>query len=105
MNEFENDIISMAKKTALISFILGSVIFVVFLFSNIETITYIAILFVFIATITNAIILLQLAYIWFLKVERRKEIRNVIFLVLINIPIALIFMKIGGSLFRDRFGF
>jgi hypothetical protein len=104
IEEFEKDIIEIAKKTAVISTIIGSSIFFIFLFLNIESVAYIGFLFVLFASIANGIVLIQLTYLWFSKTDKRKEVRNVILLVLINIPIALIYIKIGGILFRSRFG-
>lgn len=104
MSEFKKKTIDYAKKIAIGSFIIGSAIFLTFLFFSVELLAYIGVLFVLFAIIANGIILLQLIYLWLSKKNERVDIRNAIILVLINIPIAIVFMKIGGNLFRYRFG-
>ncbi len=104
MSEFEKDTINYAKKIAISSFIIGSSIFLSFLFLSIESLAYLGVLFLLLAFIANATILLQLFYIRFWQKSKNIDVRNVIILVLANIPIALIYIKIGANLFRDRFG-
>lgn len=104
MSEFEKHTIDYAKKIAVGSFIIGSIIFLTFLFLSIEILAYLGVIFVSFAIIANGIILLQLIYLWISEKNKRAEIRNIIILVLTNIPIALIYLKIGGNLFRNRFG-
>ena len=104
MDDFERDIIFQAKKVAYGSFIIGSLIFFLFLFFSIEVLAFIGILFLFLAIIANTITLFQLLYLFFLNKSINIEIRNSILLLLINIPIALLYLKIGANLFRGRFG-
>lgn len=104
MNEFKKDVIIQAKRIAIGSFIIGSLIFLTFLFLSIKVLAFLGILFVLFALIANGITLLQLIYLWVWKKRRGVDIRNTILLVLANIPIALVYMKIGGALFRNRFG-
>ncbi len=104
MTQYKKDIIKYAKNSALFSFLIGTLIFFAFLLFRIEFIALFAILFVLLASVINGLILLQLFYLWFIKVNDRNELRKVILIVLINIPIALVFLKIGGSLYRNKFG-
>lgn len=104
MDDFEKDLIFQAKRVAYGSFIIGSLIFFLFLFFSIEVLAYIGILFLFLAIIANAITLFQFLYLLFLNKSINVEIRNGMLLLLINIPIALLYLKIGANLFRSRFG-
>ncbi|MFD2908726.1 hypothetical protein ACFSX9_08240 [Flavobacterium ardleyense] len=106
MISIDKEAISDAKKTALISFLIGTAIFLAFVFFNFEFIAYIGIIFVLLATLVNGIKLLLLIY-RLIKANKndRIEITKTILLILANIPIALVYLKIAGSLFKDRFGF
>lgn len=104
MTEFEANTISYAKKITIGSFIIGTLIFLSFLFIKLEALAYIGVLFLLFAIITNGIILLQLIYLLFSKKVAKTNIRNAIFFVLVNIPITFLYLKIGGELFKNRFG-
>lgn len=105
MTEYEIDIINYAKKIAIASFIIGSLIFLASLILNLEGLAFLGMLFVLFAILANGITVVQLFYLWIFRKNKRDVLGKVILLVLANIPIALIFMKIGGNIYRSKFGF
>lgn len=105
MEEFEKNILDYAKNMAIGSFLIGTLIFVSFVLFSIENLAYMGVLFVLLAIMANGIILFQQIYLWVHQKENRIAIRNAIFLVLANLPIAFIFLKIGAQLYTNRFGF
>jgi hypothetical protein len=104
MTEFEENTISYAKKITIGSFIIGTLIFLSFLFIKLKSLAYIGVIFLLLAIIANGILFLQLIYLWFSKKTEKTNIRKAILFVLANIPIAFLYLKIGGYLFKNRFG-
>ena len=105
MTEYEIDIINYAKKIAITSFIIGSLIFLAFLILNVESIAAFGFLFALFAILANGMTLIQLVFLWVFRKSKRVIFGKVILLVLANIPIALIFIKITRYVYNYRFVF
>ena len=83
-----------AKSTAIISFIIGTVIFVLFKLTEFEFIFATGLFYVFGAVITNLVLLFFLIInLFFVELKERVEILKYIFLMLLNIPIAIIYLS------------
>ena len=81
--------ISLARITALITFIGGTLIFLFFYFTNDAGVCFLGLGYIIIMTIVNLIVLLRLPF----KEIKNKVIRNTIYksivLMILNIPIAI----------------
>jgi len=83
-----------AKSTAIISFIIGTILFLSYQLTNIDVLIGLGLIYISIAFFTNSVLLLFLLIeLFFVDKKERVEILKYIFLMLLNIPIAIIYLS------------
>lgn len=88
-------LITTSKSIALISFIIGTILFALQLYNSYsDNLIYTGIVFILIATIVNTIVLLGLIFSIFGTTSNKPEILKAIGLLLLNIPIAILYFSI-----------
>lgn len=95
--------ITYAKLTAVFSFVVGIIIFLIYNYNpNVPYIVGIGLCFLFFAFIINSLVLLRLIYYWTKYRERRSELRKLILIISINIPIAVIITYLSYKVFMNN---
>ena len=89
-----------STKMALISFAIGTLLFIGFFsIKNNETLIFIGFYYIIIASIINILMLLKLFYDWLENPSEKYSISKQILILLANIPIAILyFITIINSL-------
>ena len=85
------NIISTAKITTVISFILGTILLAFFYFTNSTEIAVIGYIYIVIAILINALNLALLAFQYYRDKASRRKIGKAAGLILLNIPIAFLY--------------
>ncbi|AZA79191.1 hypothetical protein EG347_17595 [Chryseobacterium sp. G0186] len=85
---------STGKYTFMISFILGNLLFLIFLISRSEFLLLFGFAYVMIAIVVNTIVLLYELARYLGVISEEKASGNSVLLLLANIPIALIYLLI-----------
>ena len=83
--------------TALISFVLGTVIFVAYYFTSSEMFIWLGYLFVILAGLYNLIIISKIVILAIKDVSNRRKLLKTIGVMLLNVPVAAAYIM--GSLF------
>lgn len=84
----------LGKRTFLISFLAGTLLWVLFLITHSDFLVMIGFYYVLTAVVANVIILLHELIVFITNVSEEKASGNSILLLLANIPIALIYLFI-----------
>ena len=102
MKEFLNNIdsqILISRKIALFTFLLSSLIITTYYFTNFHGIIYLSLFFLLIAVPINTFISFVLIFSIFKNKNKIKPILFSLFLILINLPFGLFYMKIGFDIY------
>jgi hypothetical protein len=90
-----NNLINISKAIAIISFIIGTILFVLQLYnSDTSSLIYPGILFIIIALIINFISIIGLVYYLLGDTNEKSELLKTIGMVLLNLPIAILYFYI-----------
>lgn len=94
----EPQMIAIGKKVARYSAISGTFILLTFLISNRLEIAFFGLAFVFLAAITNGIIVFILVIELIYNIDYRQRIAAVILYMLLNIPLTIVYFLIVRSI-------
>jgi hypothetical protein len=97
------DCIAVGRKVALGTFIIGSTILAAYYFYNNSSIIFLSLFFLVVAVFINTYVFIRLAMSWTTNKPERNKIRNTLFLLLLNIPIAYAYVKIGLEIYSNSF--
>lgn len=89
-----NNLITTSKSIAFLSFIIGTILFVLQLYNEALGLIYFGFIFIIIAVIINTISLLILIFSILGYTEQKLELLKTIGIVLLNIPIAFLYFYI-----------
>ena len=98
-----DDCIAVGRKVALVTFLLGSVILAAYYFNNHSSIIFLSLFFMVAAIFINTYVFLRLIMCWTTNKSEGNKIRNTLFLLLLNIPIAYVYVKIGLEIYSKSF--
>ena len=87
-----------SQKAAIGSFIIGTIIFLLFLQTELMVVTLVGLLFLLIAVPVNIVLLFQLLYKLFTTNQYRNQILITTLMLLINIPIAYFYYTVAVEL-------
>jgi hypothetical protein len=93
------DYILFSRKTALITFLLGSLIISLYYFTSYNGIIYISLFFMVSFFLINSILFIKLITLFIKNKEERKSITITLLLMLLNIPIGYLYTQIGFSIY------
>jgi hypothetical protein len=94
-------VISYGKKTALISFLIGSLILFIYYITHYNTIIYFALFFIITAFSTNGYLFILMVVYLFKKSEIKNKILLTLLLMLLNIPIGIGYFEIGFYIYSS----
>lgn len=97
------DCISFGRKTALLTFLIGSSILAAYYLFNHSSLIFLSLFFMVSAFFVNSFIFIKLAVCWFNNPESRKKISNTMLLLILNIPIAYAYIEIGLQIYSSSF--
>ncbi len=100
-NDSEIGIINISRIIAVTSFILGTFIFGFFYLTKSTTLIFIGFFYLIGATVVNSIYLIGLFIKILSKDIERKQVLISVFIMLINIPIAIIYFEVVLDLFQS----
>lgn len=90
-----NNLITTSKAIAFLSFIMGTILFVIQLyFQGTYRIVHIGLIFIVVAVIINTILLIALLFGLLGNTDNKLEILKTCGMVLLNIPIAILYFYI-----------
>ena len=98
-----DDCIAVGRKVALGTFLIGSAILAAYYFNNHSTIIFLSLFFLVVAVFINTYVFIRLLMTWATNKPERNKIRNTLFLLLLNIPIAYAYVKIGLEIYGNSF--
>ncbi len=87
----EVGIIGVSRESAIYSFVIGTAIFLLFLLTHSDFFIILGLIFTIVAIIIGLSFLVSLTIKMFIEKEKRKPIVVSIFLVVLNIPIAILY--------------
>lgn len=101
---FENlktvtDYITFSRKTALITFLLGTIILSLYYFTSYSGVIYISLLFMITFFLLNSLLFVKLITFFFKNKEERKPITLTLLLMLLNLPIGYLYLQLGFSIY------
>jgi hypothetical protein len=102
LNNIE-DCISCGRKVALFTFLVGSTILISYYFYRHSSFLFFSLFFMVVAFFVNTYISLLLISFWSKNSDSRKKIVQTILLILVNIPIAYAYVKIGLGMYGSTF--
>jgi len=83
-----------AKSTALISFVIGTLIFLGYQLTTLSTLVSIGFIYVIIAFITNSLLLFFVFIeLFFADLTEKIQLLKTLFIMLLNIPIVFIYLS------------
>jgi hypothetical protein len=94
-------LISYGKKTAVASFLVGSLILFIYYLTNYNTIIYFSLFFVISAFIVNGYFFFQLIMHLFRKSILKNKIVQTLAIMLLNIPIGWMYFEIGFHIYSS----
>lgn len=94
-------LISYGKKTAIASFLVGSLILFFYYLTNYNTIIYFSLFFVISAFIINGYFFFQLLIHLIKKSKLKNKITQTLLLMLLNIPIGWMYFEIGFHIYSS----
>lgn len=97
------DCIALGRKVALGTFLAGSVILAAYYFKNHSSIIFLSLFFMVAAIFINSYVFVRLIMCWTTNQRERNKIRNTLILLLLNIPIAYAYVKIGLEIYSKSF--
>ena len=97
------DCIAVGRKVALGTFLVGSAILAAYYFNNNSSIIFLSLFFMVAAIFINTYVFIRLVMSWTTNKPERNKIRNTLFLLLLNIPIAYAYVKIGLEIYGNSF--
>jgi len=97
------DCISFGRKVALFTFLIGSAILAAYYVYNDSSFLFLSLFFMVASFFTNTFIFIKLLLFWISNQTHRKKIRNTMVLLLLNIPIAYAYVKIGLEITSKSF--
>lgn len=92
--------IVLGKKTALFSFLIGTLILGIYYITQYNGIIYISILFITLAFLVNTFLAIYLLYQFFKNKKNRKAIGFTLLVMTLNIPIGLYYIDLGFTLYN-----
>jgi ABC-type methionine transport system permease subunit len=98
LNNIEN-VINLGKKSALFSFLLGSIIIVFYYFTHYNSVIYFSLFFIIVAFIVNTTIAIYLIIGYFKYKPFKNAIIKTLLLMIVNIPIGLFYLDLGFTLY------
>lgn len=94
-------VISYGKKTALISFLIGSLILFIYYLTHYNAIIYFALFFIITAFATNGYLFILMVVYLFKKSNIKNKILLTLLLMLLNIPIGIGYFEIGFNIYSS----
>lgn len=94
-------VISNGRKAALVSFLVGSLILLIYYFSRVNSIIYLALFFCMAACVINGFVFIELAVELVKKSSLKKKIIQTLGLMMLNIPIGLGYFEIGFYIYSS----
>ncbi len=98
-----DNVISYGKMSAFCTFLIGTFILGTFYLYQHSSIIFVSLFYMVVASFVNGFIFIKLISFWFSNPNDRKEIRNILLFMLLNIPIAYIYVRIGLEIYSDSF--
>ncbi len=95
--------ISFGKKVALFTFLIGSAILIGYYFYSNSSIIFISLFFMVVAFLINTYTFIKLTSFAFSNSSERKKIIGILLLLLLNIPIAYAYIKIGLEIYSSPY--
>jgi hypothetical protein len=86
---------SMSKKIALASFLIGSLILLLYYVTKYNGIIYISMFFMISAFLLNAVFFLKLFFLYFKNQNQKNKILSCLGIMLLNIPIGYLYLELG----------
>ena len=97
------DCISFGRKVALFTFLIGSAILgAYYIYSN-SSLIFLSLFFMVASFFSNSFIFIRLFFCWIANQTHRTKIRNTMLSLLLNIPIAYAYVKIGLEIYNRSF--
>ena len=94
-------VISNGRKAAIASFVVGSLILLIYFFSRVNSIIYLALFFCMAAFVINGFVFIELSIELAKKSSLKKKIIQTLLLMLLNIPIGLGYFEIGFYIYSS----
>ncbi len=101
--DFVEDCISFGRKVALFTFLIGSAILGAYYIFKDSSFIFLSLLFMVVSFFSNSFIFIKLLISWMANQTHRRKIRNTMLLLLLNIPIAYAYVKIGLEIYSKSF--
>ncbi len=95
--------ISFGRKVALFTFLIGSAILGAYYIFKDSSFIFLSLLFMVASFFSNSFIFIKLLFCWIANPTYRNKIRNTMLLLLLNIPIAYAYVKIGLEIYNRSF--
>lgn len=95
-----DQIISTSKKVAFLTFLVASILLLIFYFTEFNGMIYFSMLFTIAALFINSFYFLKLI-VNIKEKERRSKILISLFLMLINIPLGFVYLEIGLKIYSQ----
>lgn len=99
--ETVSDYIIFGRKTAAVSFLIGTFIILYFYFTGHTSIIYFSLLFIVSAFVLNAFLVIKLIQFLFQKETHKKSVYFTLFLLFLNIPIGYSYLLLGFSIYSQ----
>lgn len=96
-------ILKLAKKVAIFTFVVGTLLLGLYYFSKSTTFIVLSLLYMLVAFIFNSLVVVKLFYFLFNKSKLKNKIQLTLLLLFLNIPIAYIYIQIGFKIFTDNY--
>lgn len=94
-----SDYIILSRKTAAVSFLIGTFIILYFYFTGHTSIIYFSLLFIVAAFLVNTFLVIKLIQFLFAKGTNKKSLYFTLFLLFLNLPIGYFYLMFGFSIY------
>ena len=92
--------IIVSRKIAVLTFITGSLILLLYYFTRYHGVIYLSLLFLVCAVFVNTFFSYLLLYGLYKKRNYKKPILISLFLMILNIPVGIVYMNIGFTIYN-----
>jgi|694.fasta_scaffold33123_4 hypothetical protein len=92
--------INMSRRVAFFTFLLGSLILLLYYITKFHGTIYIALFFIVAAFFVNSFLTFQLLFSFSINKQQRKSILVSLFLLFLNIPIGLLYINLGFRIYN-----
>lgn len=101
--QITDECITVGRWVAFFTFLIGSSILALYYFYNHSGIIFLSLFFMVSAFFVNSYVFIKLLSRWFSDVQNRKPLGYTLLILLLNIPIAFLYIKIGLEIYSKSF--